>query len=74
MVKRTLILLTAAALAAAGCGSGDTIPKHGADDQKAIDAYNAMSPQQRIDMINKGPMPASAKAEAIKKIKDANHM
>jgi len=74
MVYRSLILIAAAALVAAGCGSADSVPKHGADDQKAIDAYNAMTPQQHIDLILKGPMPQAAKDASIKKIKEQNHM
>lgn len=78
MVNRTLgsslLSLLVAAIVATGCSSGDTIPKHGADDQKAIDKINSMSPQERIDMIEKGPMPPAAKAQMIKKIKEENHL
>lgn len=51
-----------------------SIPKHSADEQKAIDAYKTMTPQQKIDLIEKGPNPPGAKAAMIKKIKEENHM
>jgi hypothetical protein len=78
MGNRTLISsllpLLVAAVVAAGCNGSDAIPKHGVDDQKAIDQYKAMTPQQRIDMIQKGPMPQAAKDHMIKQIKDENHL
>jgi len=78
MGKRTLISsllpLLVATIVATGCNGGDAIPKHGADDQKAIDKVNAMTPQQRIDMIQKGPMPQAAKDHMIKQIKEENHL
>lgn len=43
---------------------------HTADEQKAYDQYNNMTPQQKIDLIEKGPMPQAAKDAQIKKIKD----
>jgi hypothetical protein len=78
MVHRPLnkvwFALSVAAVAATGCNGGDSIPKHGADDQKAIDQVNKMTPQQRIDMIQKGPMPQAAKDSMIKKIKAENNL
>ena len=70
----SLILLLVAAIAVTGCSSGNTIPQHSADDQKAIDKVNAMTPQERIDMIQRGPMPQAAKDQLIKKIKQDNHL
>ncbi len=73
-VIRSLVLLAAATLVAAGCGSSDAVPAHSASEQKALNEYKSLTPQQQIDRIQKGPMPASAKEAMIKKIKDQNHM
>jgi hypothetical protein len=70
----SLILLSVTAVAVAGCGNPNAIPQHSADDQKAIDQVNKMTPQQRIDMIQKGPMPPAAKDQMIKKIKADNNL
>lgn len=71
-LAKTVFWIAAAALAAAGCSNPNQIPTLGPDDQKAIDAYNKMTPQQRIDSIEKGPMPQSAKQAMIQRIKDQN--
>jgi hypothetical protein len=55
-----------------GCGSGNQVPAHTADEQKAVNDLNNMTPEQQIERIQKGPMPDSAKAAMIKKIKDEN--
>jgi len=55
-----------------GCGSANDIPAHTADEQKAVDELNSMTPQQQIDRLEKGPMPADAKAAMIAKIKKEN--
>lgn len=68
------VLALVALVVTGGCSNAETIPKHGVDDQKAIDAYKTMTPQQKIDLIEKGPLPRSAKDATIKKIKDENHM
>lgn len=55
-----------------GCGSGNGVPAHTADEQKAVDELNSQTPEQQIERIQNGPMPESAKASMIKKIKDDN--
>lgn len=55
-----------------GCGSGNDIPAHTADEQKAVDELKSLTPQQQIDRLEKGPMPAAAKAAMIDKIKKEN--
>ena len=71
---KAFVLLTAAAIAAAGCGSSETVPTHSPTEQKALAELKNMTPQQQIDRIQKGPMPASAKESMIKQIKDKNGM
>jgi hypothetical protein len=76
MDNRTLVkyilLLTVTALAVTACDNPNAVPTHSAADDKAINALKSMTPQQQIDLIQKGPMPPSAKASMIKKIKDKN--
>lgn len=55
-----------------GCGSADSVPGHTADEQKLVDQIKNETPQQQIDRIEKGPMPADAKAKMIQKIKSEN--
>lgn len=55
-----------------GCGSGDSVPSHTADEQKLVDQLKNETPQQQIERIQNGPMPQSAKDAMIKKIKDEN--
>lgn len=55
-----------------GCGAGNQVPAHTADEQKAVEELKNMTPEQQIERIQKGPMPESAKAAMIKKIKDEN--
>jgi PBP1b-binding outer membrane lipoprotein LpoB len=63
------------AIVLGGCSGTPTGPlPHTATEQKALDDYNQMTPEQRIALIEKGPMPESAKAAMIKKIKDQNHL
>ena len=71
---RALIVLIAATFVAAGCDNPNGIPAHSAADEKAISDYKSMTPQQRIDLIQKGSMPEAAKEAQIKKIKQANGM
>ena len=74
-VTKWILALSVAAYAVAGCGnSQDAVMPHSASEQKAIDAYKSMTPQQQIDMIEKGPMPPGAKEAQIKKIKAENGM
>jgi hypothetical protein len=73
-LSQALISLFVAGVVISGCNSGNTIPQHSPDDQKAIDKINAMTPQERIDLIQKGPMPPAAKESMIKKIKEENHL
>jgi len=73
-VAKSALFLTAATLVAAGCGNSANVPAHSATEDKAIAELKSMTPQQQIDRIQKGPMPASAKESMIKKIKDANGM
>ncbi|MDR3688145.1 MAG: hypothetical protein P4L46_02115 [Fimbriimonas sp.] len=67
---RTMLLLAAATLAAAGCGNPNAVPSHSDVETKAINELKSMTPEQQIERIEKGPMPASAKAAQIQKIKD----
>ena len=72
---RTLLALASALIALpilGGCGSGDSVPSHTADEQKLVDQLKNETPQQQIERIQKGPMPEDAKASMIKKIKDQN--
>jgi hypothetical protein len=55
-----------------GCGSANDVPAHTADEQKAVSELNSMTPQEQIDRLEKGPMPAAAKAAMIAKIKKDN--
>ena len=71
-MRIALLLLTAATMVAAGCSNPNTVPSHSASEDKAINDLKKMSPQDRIALIEKGPMPASAKEAEIKKIKDEN--
>lgn len=74
-VTKWMIALSVAAYAAAGCGAGqDTVMAHSPSEQKAIDAYKNMTPQQQIDLVQKGPMPQAAKTATIQKIKDKYHL
>jgi len=65
-----VILLAAATLVAVGCSNPNQVPSHSAADDKAISELKAMTPEQQIDRIQKGPMPESAKAAQIQKIKE----
>ena len=56
----------------AGCGSDHGSPPHTADEQKAVDDYNKLTPQQQIDRAQKSPMPQGAKDSLIQSIKDKN--
>ena len=64
-------LATAAPLLG-GCGSGDGVPNHSADEQKAVNALKNETPEQQIERIRKGPMPESAKGPMIERIKREN--
>jgi len=56
-----------------GCGNGaDNVPSHTADEQKLVDEVKNETPEQQIERIQKAPMPESAKAAMIQKIKDKN--
>jgi len=76
LTVRPWALLAVALLAApllGGCGNNpDAVPAHTAQEQKLIDEMKSLTPQQQIERIQKGPMPESAKAATIQKIKDAN--
>ncbi len=73
-VIKGILAFTVAASAAAGCGNPEAVPKHTETEQRAIDSYNNMTPQQKIDFIQKGVMPKPAKDAMIKKIKEQNHL
>jgi hypothetical protein len=47
---------------------------HSPSEQKAIDAYKNMTPQQQIDLVEKSPMPDAAKQATIAKIKTKYHI
>jgi hypothetical protein len=55
-----------------GCGNPNQVPAHSAADEKAIQYLKSMTPQQQIDRIQSGPMPAAAKTAMIAKIKAQN--
>lgn len=63
-----------AALCLAGCGQGAGVPTHTADEQKAVDDLKNETPEQQIERIQKGPMPESAKAAMIQRIKQEHGM
>ena len=69
-INKCWMILPVAALVATGCNNPNAVLPHSPDEQKAYDRLNAMTPQQRIDAIEKGPMPAGAKAKMIQEIKD----
>ncbi|MDR3689118.1 MAG: hypothetical protein P4L46_07040 [Fimbriimonas sp.] len=69
-VTRPGLFLALIAFLVAGCANPNSVPVHSATEDKAINELKNMSPQQQIDRIQNGPMPASAKAAMIKKIKD----
>jgi len=65
-----ILAIAAATLVAAGCASPDKVAPHSADEQKAINQLNSLTPDQQIERIQKGPMPQAAKDSMIQKIKD----
>lgn len=71
-----VVMLAALALTLGGCGesggSPGKPPPHTAEEDAAIKAAKAATPQQQIEQIEKGPMPADQKAVMIKAIKDKN--
>jgi len=67
---RRFLLIAAAAIVAVGCSNQNAVPAHSAEDQKAIDELSKMSPEKQIERIQNGPMPESAKAAMIQKVKD----
>ena len=67
---KKIFILVVAILAAAGCSNPNAVPAHSAEDQKAIDELKTMSPEKQIERIQNGPMPESAKAAMIQKVKD----
>jgi hypothetical protein len=68
LVEKT-ILVAAVAILAAGCGNNETVMPHSASEQKAMSSYASMTPQQKIDLIEKGPMPEAAKKAMIERLK-----
>jgi hypothetical protein len=58
----------------AGCGDDHGSPPHTADEQKALDEYKTLTPQQQIERAEKSPMPQGAKDALIKSIKDKNNI
>lgn len=67
-----MIFLAAMALVVAGCANPNAVPAHTAADDKAINYYKSLTPQQRIELIQKGAMPQAAKDAQIAKIKADN--
>lgn len=69
-------VLAAVALALAGCGtsggSPGKPPPHTPEEEAAIKAANAMTPQQQIEQIEKGPAPTDQKESMIRAIKAKN--
>jgi len=63
--------MVVACLALAGCGSGKTY-KHTATEEAALEQMRNETPEQKIERIQKGPMPASQKDAMIKEIKEKN--
>lgn len=69
---RILLLASLAIPLLGGCASGDSVPNHTADEQKLVDQMNRETPEQKIERIQKGPMPEAAKQAMIQKIKKEN--
>jgi hypothetical protein len=67
-------LMLGFALFVVGCGNDHGQPPHTADEQKAVDDYNKLTPQQQIDRAQNSPLPQGAKEGLIKSIKDKNGM
>ncbi len=55
-----------------GCADDHGSPPHTAQEQKALDDYNKMTPEQQIERAQNSPMPQGAKDALIKSIKDKN--
>jgi len=53
-----------------GCGSDNGSPPHTADEQKALEEYEKLTPEQKIKRAQDSPMPQGAKDALIKSIKD----
>lgn len=70
MMKKLALPFFAAALLIGGCGkSGDTVPAHSPEEEKAIQEVKNLTPEQQIERIQNSPMPDTAKASMIQKIK-----
>jgi hypothetical protein len=57
-----------------GCGASNSTkaPAHTAEEDAAIRAAQALTPQQQIEQIEKGPAPADQKAAMIQAVKAKN--
>ncbi len=62
------------ALALVGCGSSTSTkaPPHTPEEDAAIKAAKALTPQQQIEQVEKGPLPPDQKATLINSIKAKN--
>lgn len=71
-MKSAFPLLIGALLFVGGCGDGDTVPKHSAEEEKALQDMKTLTPEQQIERIQNGGMPDSAKQALIQEIKTKN--
>jgi hypothetical protein len=72
-VIRSAILASLAAVIL-GCGNSNSTqaPPHTAEEEAAIKAAKAMTPEQQIEQVEKGPLPPEQKAAMIQSIKAKN--
>jgi hypothetical protein len=71
-VKSAFPLLVGALLFVGGCGDSDVVPKHSAEEEKALQDMKSLTPEQQIERIQNGGMPDSAKQALIQEIKTKN--
>ena len=74
MIRTAALAALALILVACGNsgGSPGKPPPHTAEEEAAIKAANAMTPQQQIEQIQTGPAPADQKEAMIRAIKEKN--
>lgn len=68
-MKSAFPLLAGTLLFVGGCGASDVVPKHSAEEEKALQEMKTLTPEQQIERIQNGGMPASAKEAMIQEIK-----
>ena len=73
MTSRILCAALFAASLLVGCGSDNHgAPPHTPDEEKALQEYNKLTPEQQIERAQNSPQPQGAKDALIKSIKEKN--